>query len=227
LQFHSVAAADCPMLPWALDRTHSDACRAGCAGWVVHPFRRAAPTPHRTSHHPRVVRKARSLALSGSERVRLSSIPRDCRDRSDAPQPEGCATPDRPFSRRRGNGIDRVGSGASRRLHPGRAARTPKGTLEREQKAPRGPPPPVRVTRRCSVPARRPATPKGVERLQPHDPEGPPLVGELAVSAEPNPRRGPGPAAGRLYAERLPPESGTIGAPLVVPPKGHRTNRLA
>lgn len=57
------------MLPWALDRTHSDACRARGAGWVVHPCRLAAPTPHQTSPPPKSGGEARSLALSGSERI--------------------------------------------------------------------------------------------------------------------------------------------------------------
>jgi len=158
LQYRSVAAADCPMLPWALDRTHSDACRAHGAGWVVHPFRLAAPTPHQTSHRPRAVRKARSLALSGSERVTILANPEGLSRPDPAPHNPKAAL----HQAARSPGEGGTGSTALARVRPeGRTSaalsRTPKGTLEREQKAPRGPPPPVRFTRRCSVSARRSA----------------------------------------------------------------------
>jgi hypothetical protein len=178
LRPHSVSAVHRSMLPWALDRTRSDAA-APClpcagpasAGPFALRFQPASAPPD-----PRVG--------GGGKESRLCLAPNNrcwCSPEGECPpvpvrwQPEDCyaSGPVRPIPRRERSKSVAFGSGASRRRHLGRAPSRPRRVRRSASSQPEGSPPRRSVSPEgARSPANRIAFPKKGVATQRSAPEG-------------------------------------------------------
>jgi hypothetical protein len=159
LLIQSVSALPSSMLPWALDRLVSDACRArGADLWSTDRFTLVGSNAAGCPHHPRVAKKARFSACLAPIGRCWCEHPEPKLKRSAVPpvqladSPKTAALLVRPTEPLVGSiKIGRIGFRSSRRRILAAPGSDPEGFGQDAGGIPRVSPLPVRFTRRCSV----------------------------------------------------------------------------